>query len=1033
LVDRRREIELLTAGLDAAIAGRGRLYLVSGTLGIGKSRLLGEVGAIAAQRHTIVLQSALGTADSALGLAGWVSIVRPLLEHPLAATVDEHVRIETVRAVARAAAGTETRKTAVGADAAYERFVLIDALTSFLHAVAWAQPLVLLFDDLETATLPSLLALELLARDLDLTRILVVGAYRDGLPERMGHLIGRLGNLARYSTAIPLSELDFSSSRELIAERTGKEPSLPLASLMHDATGGNPFFLDEVLKQFTLYERWSPELVTVPDRVRDSVRAWRDSLPPESQLVLESAAVVGRVFDPELLALTHDIGASEVLAALSPATTAGLVQPTATGAFRFRQGLTRETIYADVAAERRRILHDAIGLALELRHAGRHDGVLPALAHHFSAGQLESNRPRARIYLRRAGEQALHLYAYAQAATYFERALALLDPAGDAPERERAELQLLLARAALRAGEIERGNQAARAAAAEARRLDSIKLLAHAGLTLRRADSPHADVELLALLEEARVGLGANDRALGARIDAQLARELALGGDWQRADALSRSALSIARELDDQSTLAATVASRCKTLGTPSQEEERLALSAELLDRAQRIGDRELALEAGRCRVADFLALADGVALDAEIRAAHRLSESIRQPYYLWWSRLWRSMRATLAGDFGRGKRCATEAHALGDRVRPRTARIALMLQTIVRLWQQGDVARLLALVEGFAAEHGGAYPECKVGRIWALAGVGRRVDALRELSALAAADYGGVPVTQWRGVVVALLAETAGMLENATYAAPLYERLRPYAGRVLVLGSALDCLGPADRYLGILATLRREWDAAEAHFARSLELSRRLAAAPFIARTQHNHAAMLHARGRDADCSRAELMLAEALTAARKLGMAKVAHEVEAIQVRLAATVSARAATAGADEASPSLAREGEHWTFRYGGMVLRVRHRVGLDYLAVLLERTNQEIAAVALIAAVGTDPSVPLSMGQSVAGGRQRADPARTRARVRVTRAVREAIKRINTVDAQLGEHLTYSVRTGNFCCYAPPDRSRWTIVR
>lgn len=495
-------------------------------------------------------------------------------------------------------------------------------------------------------------------------------------------------------------------------------------------------------------------------------------------------------------------------------------------------------------------------------------------------------RSRARMDLWRAGEQALTMRAYNQAAASFERALTLLDPPAR-PDAERAQLLLLLAGATHRGGDLERATQAARAAATEARRLDSAVLLAQAGFIMGDADLQHLDGERLALLAEARMRLDSSYRAIGACLDAYIARELALNGDCDLADALSRSALLIARGLDDQPTLASVLERRCKTLKKPWHEEERLALSAELLDRALRIGDDQRAMEARFCRVADLLALGDP-AFDVEIRAADRIAESTRQPYHRWWCLLWRSMRVSLAGNFSGSKRLAAEAYTVGSHVRPQTARIALTVQTIVRLWQQGEPARLLALVDGFAAEHGATYPQARAARVWALAQGERRGDASRELASPAAADFGGVLTSPSAGVTAALLAETCAMLDEGSHAEALHKQLLPYVGRVIIIGPALDCLGPADRYLGLLAALRQDWPSAEECFGRSLEISRRLAAPPFIARTLLNHVTMLNARARHEDGRRTRPMLDEALTAARYSGLTAVARQIEQLQQQL-------------------------------------------------------------------------------------------------------------------------------------------------
>lgn len=169
---------------------------------------------------------------------------------------------------------------------------------------------------------------------------------------------------------------------------------------------------------------------------------------------------------------------------------------------------------------------------------------------------------RGLLLVRRAGEEAFDQCAYGQAAQYFEHALTLLDPAesgGDA----RAELLLLLARAAVRAGDVERTAQAVRDAAAEARRLSSVVLLAQAALARHSfPDAAAAHPERLELLEEALAALGASESALRARVQSDLARALLLSGARERGEALSRSAVALARRLHDPPTLAFTLAGR---------------------------------------------------------------------------------------------------------------------------------------------------------------------------------------------------------------------------------------------------------------------------------------------------------------------------------------------------------------------------------------------------------------------------------------------------------------------------------------
>src|SRR6185295_3140575 len=115
----------------------------------------------------------------------------------------------------------------------------------------------------------------------------------------------------------------------------------------------------------------------------------------------------------------------EALNALS--LSSDLVRSQNRGAFRFVHGLVRETIYDALPVRTRLQLHARVVTALEARRAVHGNAILSALAHHALRGHPEVDPGRALGYARRAGERALGLLAYEDAALYFDEALALLD------------------------------------------------------------------------------------------------------------------------------------------------------------------------------------------------------------------------------------------------------------------------------------------------------------------------------------------------------------------------------------------------------------------------------------------------------------------------------------------------------------------------------------------------------------------------------------------------------------------------------
>jgi DNA-binding SARP family transcriptional activator len=153
---REDELALLLAGLDDAIAGRGRLFLVGGAEGAGKTRLADEVASRAKQRGAMVLWGRTWEAGGAPPYWPWVQALR-----------------------AHVSGGRERTRLPELVGASGDRFTLFEATTAFLSQLAARQPLVVVLDDLHAADTDSLMLLEFVAAELAVLPILVLALYRD--------------------------------------------------------------------------------------------------------------------------------------------------------------------------------------------------------------------------------------------------------------------------------------------------------------------------------------------------------------------------------------------------------------------------------------------------------------------------------------------------------------------------------------------------------------------------------------------------------------------------------------------------------------------------------------------------------------------------------------------------------------------------------------------------------------------------------------------------------------------------------------
>src|SRR5262245_10086059 len=176
---RERELRSLVAALDEALAGRGRLVLLEGEPGIGKSRLADELAGVARARGAEVLWGRCWEAGGAPAYWPWVQAMRGSLRGRGAERRGGALQDGPADLAGLLPAAAGTGDADLSGDPERARFLLFEAAVAFLDAMARARPLVLVMDDLHAADRPSLLLLRFVAQELAARRILVVGAFRD--------------------------------------------------------------------------------------------------------------------------------------------------------------------------------------------------------------------------------------------------------------------------------------------------------------------------------------------------------------------------------------------------------------------------------------------------------------------------------------------------------------------------------------------------------------------------------------------------------------------------------------------------------------------------------------------------------------------------------------------------------------------------------------------------------------------------------------------------------------------------------------
>jgi DNA-binding winged helix-turn-helix (wHTH) protein len=856
-VGRDDTLHVLRAALDHALAGSGRVVLIVGEPGIGKTRTLEELAVEARRRGMRWRAGRCFEAEGAPPFRPFASLLRDLPQRgsddPLRALVAEGTPLDVL-----GAAGGEQA-----------RFRWFDAVASELRRAAARAPLLLSVDDLHAADGDSLRLFLFLARELADAAVVLAGTYRD-VEVRRGHALARLlGDLARepHVQRVTLRGLAPAEVASLAASVVGAPLDAALATALSELTEGNPFFVQEMARWLRDQPRarGTPSL-SLPQGVRDAVGRRLDALSERANALLRVAAVIGREFTAPLL--TELAGADAVLESLSEAAAAGILQrdAKAPGRFGFSHTLLRQTLYEELPVAERVALHRRIAEALE--RAG--EAPPSELAHHWfealpSGAAAES--VRASVAAAEAGHERL---AYDESARHYARAVEALAYARPPDDGARAELLIALGEELWTGGDRERGRTRLAEAAELARRIGRKDLLARAAIGYRGFGEMGMppDAKTLALLEEARDALGEGAPILRARLLARLAGTPPYSHSLAQREALAREAWRLAQHGGDRAALVDAISARYwATLG-PDRLGDRLAVAEAAFALAERSGDRRLALLAHEIAIGHHLVAGDLTGADREIAAYDRLADEVRQPVFRFLAGLIRAGRALSAGEFEQAEHWMREALARGRGTIP-YADAVFAGQQAALFFLRGESDRMaqlsLALGEELGRRFSGADTLNGALTIAGLLRLGRPGEARDRYEALAARDFADIERDEHWLITMDALADLAVELDDRRRSEILYERLLPYRGLLVSHDLLRVVTETVEGVLGVLALhVGRVGDAIE-HLERGVERAEKHGLRPALRLAQLGLAKALVARAGRGDRARARRVLARA------------------------------------------------------------------------------------------------------------------------------------------------------------------------
>jgi class 3 adenylate cyclase/predicted ATPase len=321
----------------------------------------------------------------------------------------------------------------------------LDAIKRILLRESLNQPLMVIFEDLHWIDDETQALLNLLADSIASAKLLLLANYRPEYAHRWGS--------KTYYTRLRLDPLGRESADEMLAALLGSSDDLaPLKQLVVEKTEGNPFFMEEMvqvlLDEGALVRNGIVKLtkpirdLKVPPTVQAILASRIDRLPADAKDLLQTLSVIGREFpmsliravvskpDEELDQMLNDLQLGEFI----------YEQPAVGDTeYVFKHALTQEVSYNSVLMERRRVLHDRTGQAIESLYRDHLDNRLAELAHHFGRS---GNSAKALEYHERAGLQGVRRSAYVEALQSFTAALEFLERMPPGRDRDRREFAL---------------------------------------------------------------------------------------------------------------------------------------------------------------------------------------------------------------------------------------------------------------------------------------------------------------------------------------------------------------------------------------------------------------------------------------------------------------------------------------------------------------------------------------------------------------------------------------------------------------
>ena len=839
-VGRAEERARIEEAMTLARDGARRVVLLSGEPGIGKTRLASYAAHHAHSEGFAVAWGAC-TEELAVPYEPWIGICSHLIEHAPQDLLERHVERhggELSRLTRNLASRIPNLPAPQSSDPETERYLLFNAVAGLLSEAAEAVPLYVVLDDLHWADAQSLALLKHVLRANEHGSMQAIATFRDSELSKDHPLTATLADLPRMQGVqrIALHGLGTHEVAGIMTAIVGHEleaDAIELAGQIAAETGGNPFFVGEILRGLSesgalVFDeaagRWSIDSsagIALPESVREVIERRVERLGGESLEALRLAAVIGREFDLRLLSAALAVEEGELLDRVEGAMSASLLAESSEqiGHFRFAHALINQTLYDGLSATRRARMHHRVAEALEELYGADPGEHLAELALHWRLAAVSVDKAKAAEYALKAGRRALESLAPAEAVQLFTDAVEL---SGET-SRQRCEALIGLGEAQLQTG-VAAFRENLLEASRIASQLQDGELAARASLANNRGFSSAigaVDDERLSAIERAIELDDPPNPARRARLLALQAQELAWDSDVARRWALAEEAIELARGAGDKRALAYVLWAAGVALEGAQTLELRATLADELVRAADELDDPALRWEGANRELIGRVQRGELTRVQAPLERMQRIAAELGQPTVVWQTEWLTSAMALLRGDLVAGEHLVERAFRTGQQLQQPDALLLYGIQMFYLRVFQGRGEEIIAMLEQSVQANPGI-PGLRALLASSLCWLDRREDAATILARAASDRFADIRPAADELTGHVLYAEAATQTGDREAAAILYDLIQPCADQVD--WNTLFSAGHARLYLGLLASVLAEHAQSDEHLAFACE-----------------------------------------------------------------------------------------------------------------------------------------------------------------------------------------------------------------